>query len=74
MGLRHNLIKARTNKNLKQVDVARYLGLAKSTYCEIEHGHHNPSWEVAQRLEKFFGIPAGELLAISRDEAGPGGE
>ncbi|WP_083906046.1 helix-turn-helix transcriptional regulator [Desulfurispora thermophila] len=68
MGCRHNLIKARKRKSLRQVDVARLIGLAKSTYCEIEHGHHNPSWEVAQRLERFFGIPAGELLAENDTE------
>lgn len=68
MGRRYNLIRARISRNLKQVDVARHIGLAKSTYCEIEHGHHNPSWAVAQRLERFFGIPASELLAISRNE------
>ncbi len=34
----------------------------------IELGQCNPSWAVAQRLEKFFGIPIGELLAECEDE------
>jgi putative transcriptional regulator len=38
-------------------------------YGLIETGRHNPSWAVAQRLEKFFGIPASELLANSTDES-----
>jgi len=68
MGFRQNLIKTRIKKGLKQVEVAKYVKLAKSTYCEIEHGRHNPSWEVAQRLEQFFGIPASELLAESEQQ------
>jgi len=69
MEYRHNLITARIKKGLKQVEVAKHVKLAKSTYCEIEHGNHNPSWSVAQRLEQFFGIPASELLAKSEEPA-----
>lgn len=34
----------------------------------IESGRRNPSWSVAQRLERFFSIPASELLAESNEE------
>ncbi len=68
MGFRYNLVNARIEQGLKQVEVAKCVKLAKSTYCEIEHGHHNPSWAVAQRLEQFFGIPASELLVESEQQ------
>jgi putative transcriptional regulator len=49
--------------------VASAIGLSKKGYNHIETGRRNPSWAVAQRLEKFFGIPASELLAKSTKES-----
>lgn len=56
------LYQERKQKNLTQVEVATIIGLSKQGYNHIERGRRNPSWEVAQRLEQFFGIPARELL------------
>ncbi|MCS5697147.1 helix-turn-helix domain-containing protein [Desulfofundulus thermocisternus] len=71
---RTRLIEARKNAGLSLRQLAQQLGISKSLVVSIENCRCNPSWEVAQRLERFFGIPAGELLAISRDEPEPGGE
>lgn len=63
-----NLKRHRIAKNLCQVTVAKELKISVRMYQYLESGHRNPSWSVAQRLEQFFGIPASELLAESKEQ------
>ena len=65
---RENLIKARIKKNITGKQLAQEIGITKAMICMIENCHCNPSWKVAQRLERFFGIPASELLAEGEEE------
>lgn len=67
--LRENLIKLRKSRCLTQKEISKIIGISQQAYSMIELNQINPSWEVAQRLEKFFGIPAGELLAESGEDA-----
>lgn len=60
---RQVLFTTRIEKSMTQADVANAIGITSKAYGHIENGRRNPSWEVAQRLERFFGIPASELLA-----------
>jgi len=53
---------------MTQADVAKIIGISSKAYGHIENCRRNPSWEVAQRLEHFFNIPAGELLAEGEAE------
>lgn len=62
------LKKYRLYKGLSQSNVAKELKISVRMYQYLEAGQRNPSWEVAQRLEQFFGIPARELLAITKIE------
>ena len=66
--MRNNLRSLRIQRDLTLNDVAQKVGLTKSGYGNIETGRRWPSGKVIIRLEKFFGIPASELLAES--EAG----
>ncbi|AEG16022.1 helix-turn-helix domain protein [Desulfofundulus kuznetsovii DSM 6115] len=74
MPKRTHLIAARKSKGLSAEKLAQLLGVSKAMISHYENCRHDPSAEVIIRLEKFFGIPAGELLAVSRDEPEPGGE
>ncbi|MBE3586633.1 MAG: helix-turn-helix transcriptional regulator [Thermoanaerobacter sp.] len=62
--MRRYLINTRKTLGYTQEQVAKEIGISQRAYSMIELNQINPSWEVAQRLEKFFGIPAGELLAV----------
>lgn len=58
----------RKTMHLSQKKIADKLGITQRAYSMIELNQINPSWEVAQRLENFFGIPASELLAEGEQE------
>ncbi|WP_072870859.1 helix-turn-helix transcriptional regulator [Desulfofundulus thermosubterraneus] len=66
--MRKALLNSRKKLGLTQEQVSLVIGISKKTYSHIETGRRNPSWEVAQRLEKFFGIPASELLEITDED------
>ena len=43
---------ARASKDLSQVDMAKLLGISKSTLCDIEKGRHLVSPELAARIAR----------------------
>ena len=67
--MRSKLRQARLNKNLPLTSVAAAIGVTTRMYQYIESGQRNPSWEVAQRLEQYFGIPASQLLEVETDKS-----
>lgn len=58
----------RRSKGFTQEQLSKILKISPEHLSSIELGRRNPSWSVAQRLEKFFSIPASELLAESEEE------
>lgn len=65
---RYRLIKARKAAGLSTEQLSQHIEVSKSMITFLENCRCNPSWSVAQRLEKFFGIPASELLAESKEQ------
>lgn len=62
------LRKIRKEKNLSINEIITVLGIKRRMYYYLESGEKQPSRKVEKRLERFFGIPAGELLAESDTE------
>ncbi|VBB05608.1 Hypothetical protein LUCI_0818 [Lucifera butyrica] len=50
--------------------LAYRLNLSFQYVSLLENGKRKPSFDVAQRMKEFFGIPAEELLAVN-DESDP---
>lgn len=65
---RTKLVEARKAQNLSMNQLAVIIGVSKATISFIENCKCDPSWEVAQRLEQYFSIPASELLEVKPDE------
>ncbi|WP_033377080.1 helix-turn-helix domain-containing protein [Desulfurispora thermophila] len=58
----------RFGKGISAKRLAEILGVSKAMVSHYESGRYKPSAKVIIRLERFFGIPAGELLAESDAE------
>lgn len=54
----------RHKKGLKQNQLARLVGIAVSTYCDIENGNCNPSLKVALILAKVLNTTVEELFPL----------
>jgi len=52
----------RLKRNLTQQEVANIAGVKRNTIAEIERGSIQPSFEVADRIAAFFGVPIEEIF------------
>lgn len=59
---------ARIKKNLKQKDVAAFLGVSNGTISFYENGTYQPPVESLTRLASLYGISTDYLLGLDRDE------
>ena len=51
-----NLEELRKNKNLTQEEVSERIGIARSTYTNIENGERRPSVETAKKIAAVLGF------------------
>jgi Predicted transcriptional regulators len=61
IGLRIKQLRER--KGITQEQLGEAVGVLQSNISMIECGRSRPSWAVAEKLAKFFGITLAELLA-----------
>lgn len=63
MRLGQRIVKARKAAGLRQVDLARKLGMKRSTLCSWEHGTHAPrTLQRLSELAKALGVRVAELV------------
>jgi transcriptional regulator with XRE-family HTH domain len=59
----HNNIKAiRIGKDLKQIEVANYIGVDKSAYSKIEKGLRNITVDELQKMGQLFNTTTDEII------------
>jgi DNA-binding XRE family transcriptional regulator len=51
----------RLAKDLKQIEVAKAIGVPLSTYNAIETGKRLPSLKAALKLSKLYGVPVEQI-------------
>lgn len=52
--MRVNLKERRNAKNLTQEEIAKLVGISRTTYTNIERGLKNPSFKVAQKIKRVL--------------------
>jgi len=68
MDLSKRLKKLRKEKGLKQLDIAKFLNISRSTYGHYETGHAVPSKESIEKLSDFFNVTVDYLLCRTNDK------
>ncbi len=63
----------RKERNLKQIDVANYLGVSNSAYGNYELGQREPDFATLNKLAEYFGVSVDYLLGRT-DERGTVGK
>ena len=64
--MNNKLLEYRTNKNLKQSDIAEVIKKTVSHYGMLESGKRNPSIEVAWKLSNFYGVTIEDIFFKDR--------
>lgn len=63
MLLEENLLKKeRKKRGLSQRKVADQVGIATTTYTNIENGKRNPRLATAKKISDFFGISINDVI------------
>jgi transcriptional regulator with XRE-family HTH domain len=57
----------RKEKNMRQADVAKLLGIGVRTYQYYESDEHRPDYEMLIALADFFGVSTDYLLGRSEE-------
>lgn len=60
--LADRLKKLREDKKLRQIDMAKKLGVARTTYAMYEQGNRQPDYETLQKLADLFDVSIDYLL------------
>ena len=60
--MKNRLKLLRVERDLTQADVAKSIGISRSTYSNIENGKSNPDFKTLVLLVSFFKIPANEIF------------
>lgn len=57
-----NLRNLRAQKGVSQSELARYLGVARSTVCQYEANRREPDNETLSKLADYFGVTVDYIL------------
>lgn len=66
--LGERLRQQRTLRKLRQEDVAREIGVARTTYAMYEQNSREPDNETLQKLADFFGVSVDYILGRTNDQ------
>ena len=64
--MRTNLKVFRTDRKLRQTDIAYDLGVSRMTYSFIERGIRSGSAEFWQRLQRVYNVPNEEMYSLMK--------
>ncbi|AZB28696.1 helix-turn-helix domain-containing protein [Chryseobacterium balustinum] len=62
MSLADNIKDIREQKNLKQIEVANYIGVDKSAYSKIEKGTRSLAVEELQKMAQLFDMNTDQII------------
>lgn len=62
--MRKKLKEIRKSKSLTQSQVAKMVGIKRSTFTNIELGHKNPSFEVARKIKESLNYQGDDIFCV----------
>jgi transcriptional regulator with XRE-family HTH domain len=63
MNIAENIKSIREQKNLKQIEVANYIGVDKSAYSKIEKGLRSLAVEELQKMAQLFNMTIDQIVS-----------
>lgn len=65
MSVGENIKKLRTERNMKQTELAQKAGITQSMLCQIERGTKNPSLQIGYIISKILQCEVDDLIEKS---------
>ena len=64
---RNKIEEIRTQKGIKQDELAKILGVSRQTISSLENGRYNPSIKLAYDISKYFGMTIEEVFCFEEE-------
>ena len=58
----------RTERGIRQDELAKALGVSRQTISSLENGRYNPSIQLAFKLARYFHLTVEEIFIYEEDE------
>lgn len=58
----------RTERGIRQDELAKALGVSRQTISSLENGRYNPSILLAYKIAKLFGMSIEEVFCFEEEE------
>ena len=60
--MKNRIEEIRKDKNIRQEDFARALGVSRQTISSLETGRYNPSIQLAYKIARYFDLTIEEVF------------
>lgn len=57
----------RTEKSIKQDELAKAMGVSRQTISSLENGRYNPSILLAYKISKYFGLTIEDVFIFEEE-------
>lgn len=65
--MKNRLEALRTQRGLRQEELAAALGVSRQTIGSLENGRYNPSIQLAFKIARYFGLTIEEIFLYEED-------
>ena len=66
--LKNRIENIRKEKNIRQEDFAKAMGVSRQTICSLENGRYNPSILLAYKIAKYFEMTIEEVFLFEEED------
>lgn len=65
--MKNRIEEIRKERNIRQEDFAKELGVSRQTISSLENGRYNPSILLAYKIAKYFDLSIEEVFVFEED-------
>ena len=66
--LKNKIENIRKEKNIRQEDFAKAMGVSRQTISSLENGRYNPSITLAYKIAKYFNMAIEEVFIFEEED------
>lgn len=66
--MKNRLEALRTERGIRQEELAKALRVSRQTISSLENGRYNPSIQLAFKLARYFGVTVEDLFIYEEEE------
>ena len=66
--MKNRIEEIRKQRNIKQEDFAKHMGVSRQTISSLENGRYNPSIILAYKIAKYFGMSIEDVFVFEDED------